>query len=146
MSSQSPSSILVVEDEGSIASFVSLYLNNAGYTVLAAADGLDAERLFARHGSKIDLVVSDVIMPVCGGPELMKRLHVHAPGLRVLYMSGYTEQSAAAKAKFSRDVPLVQKPFTSAEFLRSVRAVLDGEPQRRDLAVPITTIEAGPLS
>jgi two-component system, cell cycle sensor histidine kinase and response regulator CckA len=64
-------------------------------------------------------------MPGCGGPELMGRLQVHRPDLRVLYMSGYTEQSAAHKAGIGRDLPFVQKPFTAAEFMRHVRDALE---------------------
>ena len=77
------------------------------------------------HADSIDLVVTDVIMPGCGGPELLSRLQVRAPALRVLYMSGYTEQSAAQKAGIDRGLPFVQKPFTAAEFVRQVREALD---------------------
>jgi two-component system cell cycle sensor histidine kinase/response regulator CckA len=66
-----------------------------------------------------------VIMPGCGGPELLRRLTVHAPAIRVLYMSGYTEQSAAHETGFDRGLPFVQKPFTAAEFARQVRDALD---------------------
>ncbi len=75
--------------------------------------------------ASIDLVVTDVIMPGCGGPELLARLQLRAPALRVLYMSGYTEQAAAAKAGIDRGLPFVQKPFTAAEFVRHVREALD---------------------
>ena len=77
------------------------------------------------HADSIDLVVTDVIMPGCGGPELLGRLQVHAPALRVLYMSGYTEQSAANATGFDRGLPFVQKPFTAAELVRQVRDALD---------------------
>jgi two-component system cell cycle sensor histidine kinase/response regulator CckA len=77
------------------------------------------------HADSIDLVVTDVIMPGCGGPELMSRLKVHVPDLRVLYMSGYTEQAAAHKAGIDRGLPFVQKPFTAAELVRHVREALD---------------------
>jgi DNA-binding NtrC family response regulator len=73
----------------------------------------------------IDLVVTDVIMPGCGGPELLSRLQVQAPALRVLYMSGDTEQSAAHSAGIDRGLPFVQKPFTATEFARQVRRALD---------------------
>jgi CheY-like chemotaxis protein len=65
----------------------------------------------ARSRRSIDLVVTDVIMHGCGGPELLKRLHVQAPALRVLYMSGYTEQGAAHDAGIDRGLPFVQKPL-----------------------------------
>jgi FixJ family two-component response regulator len=64
-------------------------------------------------------------MPGCGGPELLSRLQVHAPALRVLYMSGYAEQAAVHETGIHRGIPFVQKPFTAAEFVRQVREALD---------------------
>jgi two-component system cell cycle sensor histidine kinase/response regulator CckA len=92
---------------------------------LEAANGDDAEKLFAQHADSIDLLVTDVVMPGCGGPELLSRLQTRAPAVRVLYMSGYTEQSAAHAAGIDRGAPFVQKPFTAAEFVRQVREALD---------------------
>ena len=80
---------------------------------------------FALQADSIDLVVTDVIMPGCGGPELLSRLQARAPALRALYMSGYTEQSAAHEAGIDNGLPFVQKPFTAAEFVRQVRDALD---------------------
>jgi PAS domain S-box-containing protein len=117
--------VLLVEDEAGVRQFSKRILNKAGYQVLEAANGDDAERLFADHADSIDLVVTDVIMPGCGGPELLSRLHVQAPGLRVLYMSGYTEQSTANRTGIDRGLPFVQKPFTALEFARQVREALD---------------------
>ena len=83
-------------------------------------------QLFALHADSIDLVVTDVIMPGCGGPELLRpAARSSTPALRVLYMSGYTEQSAAHKAGLDRGLPFVQKPFTAAELVRQVRYALD---------------------
>ena len=81
--------------------------------------------MFAGHAGTIDLVVTDVIMPGCGGPELLVRLQMREPGLRVLYMSGYTEQSAANRAGLDRGLPFVRKPFTAAELVNKVREALD---------------------
>ncbi len=117
--------VLVVEDEEGVRLLSKRILANAGYRVLEATNGNDAERVFAEHADSINLVVTDVIMPGCGGPELFSRLQVHSPGLRVLYMSGYTEQSAAHKLGIDRGLPFVQKPFTAAEFIRQVREALD---------------------
>jgi DNA-binding NtrC family response regulator len=83
--------------------------------------------VFAQHADSIDLVVTDVVMPGCGGPELLGRLQRRAPAVRVLYMSGYTEQSAAHNAGIDRSAPYVQKPFTAAEFVRRVGEALDRE-------------------
>jgi two-component system, cell cycle sensor histidine kinase and response regulator CckA len=117
--------VLLVEDEAGVRNLSKRILENAGYRVLEASNGDEAESLFAHHAGSIDLIVTDVVMPGCGGPELLSRLQVHAPALRVLYMSGYTEQSAVQKAGIDRGLPFVQKPFTAAEFVREVRAALD---------------------
>jgi two-component system cell cycle sensor histidine kinase/response regulator CckA len=121
----SSETVLLVEDEAGVRRLSRRILDSAGFRVLEAANGDDAERVFANHADTIDLVVTDVIMPGCGGPELLSRLQVHAPALRVLYMSGYTEQSAIHKAGIDRGSPFVQKPFTAAEFVRHVRDALD---------------------
>jgi PAS domain S-box-containing protein len=117
--------VLLVEDEPGVRRLARRILDNAGYRVLEAANGDDAERVFAYHAGSIDLVVTDVVMPGCGGPELLSRLQIQAPALRVLYMSGYTEQSAAHQTGMDRGLPFVQKPFTAAEFVRRVREALD---------------------
>jgi len=117
--------VLLVEDEAGVRQLSKRILVNAGFRVLEAANGDDAEKLFASHADSIDLVVTDVVMPGCGGPELLSRLQLKAPALRVLYMSGFTEQSAAHQAGIDRGFPFVQKPFTAAEFVRQVRGALD---------------------
>jgi CheY-like chemotaxis protein len=117
--------VLVVEDEASVRELSTRILGQAGYRVLEAANGDDAERVFADNAGSIDLVVADVIMPDCSGPELLNRLQVQAPALRVLYMSGYTDQSVVRKAGLDRGLPFVQKPFTAAELVRQVRQTLD---------------------
>jgi CheY-like chemotaxis protein len=116
--------VLLVEDEPGVRVLSKRVLENAGYRVLEAANGDDAERVFAQHAASIDLLVTDVVMPGCGGPELLSRLQVRFPAVRVLYMSGYTEQSAAHKAGIDRGTPFVQKPFTAAELVRQVREAL----------------------
>jgi PAS domain S-box-containing protein len=117
--------VLLVEDEAGVRRLSKRILSNAGYRVLEAANGNDAEQVFAHHGDAVDLVVTDMVMPGCDGPELLSRLHARAPELRVLYMSGYTEQSAAHKAGIDRGLPFIQKPFTAAAFVKQVREALD---------------------
>jgi two-component system cell cycle sensor histidine kinase/response regulator CckA len=117
--------VLLVEDEVGVRRLAKRILDGAGYQVLEAANGDDAEKVFAHHAESIDLVVTDVIMPGCGGPELMSRLLVLAPQLRVLYMSGYTEQSVAHRTGIAQGLPFVQKPFTAAQLVRQVRDALD---------------------
>jgi PAS domain S-box-containing protein len=117
--------VLLVEDETGVRQLSKRILDNAGYRVLEAANGDDAERLFVDNAGLIDLVLTDMIMPGCGGPELLARLQIRVPTLRVLYMSGYSQQSAANKIGPDRGVPFVQKPFTAADLVRHVRDALD---------------------
>ena len=117
--------VLVAEDEGALITLLRYNLEREGYRVLEAVDGDDAEKVFVDHTGEIDLLVTDVVMPGCGGPELLGRLQVQTPALRVLYMSGYTEQSAMHRLGIDRGLPFVQKPFTAAEFARQVRDALD---------------------
>ena len=117
--------LLLVEDEAAVRHLATRILQDAGYHVLEAANGDDAEKVFAGHADAIELVVTDVIMPGCGGPELLSRLQARVPGLRVLYMSGYTEQAAANKAGIDRGLPFVRKPFTAAQLVGKVREALD---------------------
>ena len=117
--------VLLVEDEAGVRELSKRILDNAGYRVLEAANGDDAERIFLDHEDSIDVVVTDVIMPGCGGPELLSRLHARKPALRVLYMSGYTEQSSVHALAIDRSLAFLQKPFTAAEFVRHVRDTLE---------------------
>ena len=117
--------VLLVEDEAGVRYLSRRILERSGYLVLEAANGDDAERLFAEYAGRIDLLVTDVVMPGCGGPELVRRLRRAAPALRVLYMSGYTEQSAAHQTGIDCGAPFVEKPFTGADFARHVRETLD---------------------
>jgi len=117
--------VLLVEDEIGVRRLAKRILEQAGYRVLEAANGDDAETLFAGHVSAIDLIVTDVIMPGCGGLELLARLQIQAPALRVLYMSGYAEKAGARGSGIDRGIPFIQKPFTAEKFLRQVRLALD---------------------
>jgi two-component system cell cycle sensor histidine kinase/response regulator CckA len=118
--------ILLVEDELSLRRLTKRLLDKAGYRVIEATNGDEAENIFAAAGDAIDLLVTDVIMPGCGGPELLSRLRVSRPTLPVLYMSGYTSREATGRAYVDPDLPFVQKPFTAAEFVRQVRDALSG--------------------
>jgi FixJ family two-component response regulator len=69
--------------------------------------------------------VTDVVMPGCGGPELLERLRTHTPALKVLYMSGYTDQTAVTQNQIGSGARFVQKPFRAVELLEHVREVLD---------------------
>jgi PAS domain S-box-containing protein len=117
--------VLLVEQEASVRRLSSGILAHAGYRVLEAANGVEAENLLATHSGSIDLLVTDVAGPGDVGFELFPRLQAKAPRLRVLYMSGQTGASAARKAGLDGGILFVQKPFTTAELTRQVRAALD---------------------
>jgi two-component system cell cycle sensor histidine kinase/response regulator CckA len=118
-------SLLLVEDEAAVREFSRRILEGAGYCVFVARNGNEAERVFAERAAEIDLLLTDVVMPGCGGPELLARLRLRRADLKVLYMSGYTEQSALNEAAFREAPAVLQKPFSAADLRSRVRSVLD---------------------
>jgi two-component system cell cycle sensor histidine kinase/response regulator CckA len=110
--------ILVVEDEAMVLELTERILTSHGYTVHSANTGSEALRIASAEGDAIDLVLSDVIMPDMSGFELADELRRVLPGLRVLFMSGYTDKGVI-------DAPFVAKPFTPAQLTSRVRSVID---------------------
>jgi PAS domain S-box-containing protein len=119
--------ILVVEDEANLRSIASEILKDLGYSVQVAENGEDAIRVSAAHDGPIHLLVTDVIMPGMGGRDLADCLLKSRPDLKVLYISGYTDDSVIAQGVFSSQVAFLQKPIASADLAQKVRAVLDAE-------------------
>jgi len=117
--------ILLVEDEVLVRSLVSKFLHSQGYRVLSAARGSDALQLATEHGSRIDLLLSDVVLPHMNGRQIYERLALSMPTLRVLFMSGYTESIIAPHGTLERGCYFVQKPFSLKELARKVREALD---------------------
>jgi two-component system, cell cycle sensor histidine kinase and response regulator CckA len=117
--------VLFVEDEVAVRDLVQRVLSNGGYTVLAAGDGAEALGVVEAHAGPIHLVVTDVIMPGMGGPELAARVRARHPAVRLIYVSGYTADQLHAQTELGADAILLAKPFTSQELLRKVREVLD---------------------
>jgi PAS domain S-box-containing protein len=118
--------VLFVEDEITLRDLMHRVLAKGGYTVLAAGDGLEALALVEAHPGRIDIVVTDVIMPHMSGPELAARLRARDPAIRLLYVSGYTaDQLRSQTTGLGADATLLAKPFTSDGLLRKVREVLD---------------------
>lgn len=116
--------ILVVEDNPMIRRFVSLQLNELGYRVLEASDAEEALEL-ARDATTIDLLFVDIVMPGgMNGKQLAEVLRRRIPGLRVLYTSGYTENAIVHQGKLDPGTHLLNKPYTRADLLRMIRAVL----------------------
>jgi CheY-like chemotaxis protein len=114
--------ILLVEDETSVRNLARRMLEEHGYRVLAAANGSDALELCADRSEHLDLIVTDVVMPQMRAAELARRAAAIRPGLPILYMSGYTDNSI--DPEISGSGSFLQKPFTLAELLDAVRAAL----------------------
>jgi signal transduction histidine kinase/CheY-like chemotaxis protein len=114
--------IMVVEDERAVRLLTRVVLTRAGYQVVEASNADEAEQRFV---DAIDLLVTDIIMPGSGGPALFERLSSQRPGLKVLYMSGYTGEMIAHQGHLDASVAFLQKPFTGDSLLRKVREVLD---------------------
>ena len=115
--------VLMVEDEESVRKLVRKILGEGGYKVLEAADGEHALALIAEHRSEIDLVLTDVVMPRIGGPELIARLREIRPESKVLYMSGYTDRTVPLEQ--SARAAFIQKPFTPAQLGQRLREILN---------------------
>jgi two-component system, cell cycle sensor histidine kinase and response regulator CckA len=122
--------VLFVEDEVALRDLIHRVLTNGGYTVLAAGDGQEALGLVEAHAGPIDVIVTDVIMPLMSGPELAARIRMRDPGVQLLYVSGYTADQLRSQTDLGADATLLPKPFTSDGLLRKIREVLD-QPRRR---------------
>ena len=127
--------ILVAEDEDLVRRLLKTTLTSGGYSVLEARDGVEALEVCEQMGASLDLLVTDVVMPRMTGLELARRLAVDHPALKVLCISGYSEETTSAQRPL--EWPLLAKPFVPAALLERVREVLDmarsqpcAEPQR----------------
>jgi PAS domain S-box-containing protein len=118
--------LLLVEDESGVRRIARMSLERYGYKVLEAADGREAIELFAAHAGRVQLVITDVVMPEMGGAELVEQLRRHNPGLKTLYISGHTEDAAVRDRVSEASESFLQKPFTPTTLARKVREVLDG--------------------
>ncbi|MGH7255609.1 MAG: response regulator, partial [Nitrospirales bacterium] len=128
--------VLLVEDEERVRELVSDTLEQYGYTVLVAEDPYHALRLNAQHKEPIHLLVTDVVMPGMSGKEVADRVGETRPEVRVLYMSGYTEDAIVHHGVLEPGVMLLPKPFPSETLVRKVRDVLD-MPEERRRKVPV---------
>jgi CheY-like chemotaxis protein len=120
---------LLVEDEAELRKMLRESFTGAGYRVLEAADGTDALRKWEREAPSIDLLLTDVVMPLLNGRELAKRLTSVAPHIQVIYISGYADDVLAYHGTLAPDTVLIQKPFSPAELMLKVREVLDARKQ-----------------
>jgi two-component system cell cycle sensor histidine kinase/response regulator CckA len=123
--------ILLVEDERSVRSLAQHVLSLNGYKVLEATNGEEAIRLADRYAGPIHLLVSDVVMPHLGGVALAERLLAVKPQLKVLFLSGYTNDALNRHGVLDTDYAFLQKPFSTSALAQKVRDVLDEPVQRR---------------
>ena len=118
--------VLVVEDVAAVRAVTRQMLERQGYCVLEAANGATALSLARQHQSAIHLLVTDVVMPEVSGRELADQLVQLRPDMRVLFMSGYTDDAVVRHGILQEGIAYLQKPFTPDTLARKVRAVLDG--------------------
>jgi two-component system cell cycle sensor histidine kinase/response regulator CckA len=118
--------VLLTEDEPAVCDLVRAILTSRGYTVLPARLPQEAERISETHQGKIDLLLTDVIMPGMSGAELSKRIARRIPGIKVLFMSGYIDDSVVRQGISENEAAFLQKPFTPMSLAKKVREVLDG--------------------
>jgi PAS domain S-box-containing protein len=116
--------VLLVEDEESVRQLVRETLESKGYKVLGADNGEAALQIVAGYSGKIDILITDVVMPGMGGRELSARLCASCPQTKVLYLSGYTEDAIVHEGVLDPDTAFLQKPFTLHMLTRKVREVL----------------------
>ncbi len=121
--------VLLVEDEASLRELVRECLEAGGYPVLEARHGAQALEIAERHRGPLHLLITDVVMPGMSGRELAERLRARRPEIRVLYMSGYTDDAVVLHGVLEEEMAFLQKPFTTEALARSVRNVLDRPPE-----------------
>jgi PAS domain S-box-containing protein len=119
--------ILLVEDDEMVRTLVRETLQREGYHILDAAGPLEARRISEQHNGVIQLMVTDVVMPKVNGRELAEQIGKRRPDMRVLYMSGYTDNAIMNSGVLQKEVAFIQKPFTPAAMTEKVREVLEND-------------------
>jgi CheY-like chemotaxis protein len=127
--------VLVVEDQRAILVLVQRILSQRGYTVLTASDSNEALACVRANPGRVNLLITDVILPGVSGPQLVRQMRDMRPGLRVLYMSGYAEHAAIQRDVLDCDAGFLQKPFTPDALAERVRHILD-LPQLQPMTEP----------
>ncbi len=118
--------ILIVEDEPAVRDLAKQVLAQAGYTVITASNGADALRACEKHPEKIHLALTDVVMPEMGGRVFAEQLAKARPDIKILYMSGYTDDAIDKHGTLDPGTHLITKPFSLTDLRRKVRELLDG--------------------
>jgi two-component system, cell cycle sensor histidine kinase and response regulator CckA len=118
--------VLLVEDEDNVRGLFSLVLRSFGYKIVVARDGREAIQIAEKHVGDIDLLLTDVVMPHLSGRQVAETLQPRFPKMKVLYMTGFTDDAVIRHGLVQGEVPLLQKPATPAQLAAKVRSVLDG--------------------
>ena len=116
--------VLLVEDDELMRGLTRQILEEHGYHVLEAKDGIVAQEVASSHSTKIDLLLTDVVMRGVSGPELVTHLRQLRPEITAIYMSGYTGELIAKNDAGGTHIPLLEKPFTRAKLLRILHDAL----------------------
>jgi DNA-binding response OmpR family regulator len=138
--------ILLVEDEANLRYLARQYLEKQGYRVIEAADGAVAMQIAVAHEGVIHLLLTDVIMPGMNGRELAQRISEIRPNVKVLYMSGYTENVIGQDGTLDAGVRLLQKPFNLRDLKSKVREVLDATPTPPEAVMSMQSAEPQPTT
>ena len=117
--------ILLVEDDDAVRTFASQVLQDCGYTIIEAASGQEAIQLLKKHPEQVHMLVSDVVMPSLSGREVAEQVKALIPAIKVLFLSGYTDDAVIRHGILASEVAFLQKPFTPSELGLKVRNVLD---------------------
>jgi DNA-binding response OmpR family regulator len=136
--------ILLVEDEANLRYLARQYLEKQGYRVIEAADGAVAMQIAVAHEGTIHLLLTDVIMPGMNGAELAQRISEIRPNVKILYMSGYTENVIGHNGTLNDGVRLLQKPFNLRDLKSKVREVLDATPTPPEVEMPMQSAQLQP--
>jgi len=118
--------ILLAEDEAALRTVIDIYLESLGYTVLTSGNGQEALEILRSNSQSIDLLITDVIMPGIGGPQLAKIAQEMRPGVPVIYISGYTDR-ALDRSTIGESVAFLQKPFTLGPLAMKIREILGNQ-------------------
>jgi len=138
--------ILLVEDEANLRYLARQYLEKQGYKVIEAADGAVAMQIAVAHEGTIHLLLTDVIMPGMNGRELAQRISEIRPNVKILYMSGYTENVIGQDGTLDAGVRLLQKPFNLRDLKSQVREVLDATPTPPEVVMAMQYGEPQPAT
>lgn len=125
LSTDSRETILVVDDIEGVRDLIREVLQIKGYRVLVAGNGIEALQVAEKHGEGIDLLLTDVVMPEMGGPELALQFQNDRPATKVIFISGYSDEAITRHGVLQPGTTFIKKPFTSEALTRRVREELD---------------------